>query len=208
MQIIKKYYKNWLLLVIGIILLAIGSTFFSASLAGSDSILTLSQGIANILHISLGWANIICNVVFLILTIIFNRKALGEGSVLMVVCIGLLINLFTSLEFIPIATKLWMKILYVLIANVICAMGLAMYIYANRGLSPFEGVLMAIKKKIKWPLWIVKIINDATFYLIGFLLGAVVNFGSIITMIIYGPLMDLFLKLLKKTNFIKEENNQ
>jgi uncharacterized membrane protein YczE len=66
------------------------------------------------------------------------------------------------------------------------------------GLSPFESVVVAIQEKLKTHFRYVKIVFDAVLFIIGYLLGGVVGFGSIIAIITIGPLVDLFILVFKK----------
>ena len=92
----------------------------------------------------------------------------------------------------------------VLIGIVIGGLGLALYMYADLGLSPFEGIIVTISNETKVRFGIIKIIFDAIYFTTGALLGGVFGIGSIMTVFLYGPTIDMFMKLLKKTNIIKK----
>ncbi|HQM06791.1 MAG TPA: hypothetical protein PLR97_03180, partial [Bacilli bacterium] len=60
-----------------------------------------------------------------------------------------------------------------------------------------------IKEKTNWRFAYIKIVNDAIFFTVGWLLGGVFGIASVITVLIYGPLIDFFIKILTKTNLLK-----
>lgn len=206
-------YKNVICIILGILFLAIGTAFFKNSFFGSDAISTFNIGLAKTLKLPYGTTNIIMNIVALIILLIVARNYLGIGTVLVTVFLGVTINIVDKIGIIPSLEKfdkIWyieygVKLLYLLLANFICSFGVAIYIYANRGLTGFEGILMKIHSATKIPFGVIKIINDVIFIIIGWVLGGTVGIGTIISSIIFGPLVDLNTRLLKKTNFIKEE---
>lgn len=211
-----KNYKNYICLLVAIILLALASVLFNNSGFGSDSIFALNQGLSKVTNLSLGVVNIIVGAVAFIILLIIDRKAIGVGTVLMALTMGLFLDLIDKLGIVPNLDSFefnkivmfLLKLLYIVLAISIGGFGIALYIYANRGISPLEGIIIKIQKVTKIPFWLVKIINDVIFYVVGFLLGATIGIGSIITAFTYGPMISLFTKLLNKINFLKEDNNE
>ena len=220
-------YKNYLCLILGIVIMAFSSVFFNNSHFGSDAIYTLNQGLSKLTHLDTGITNIIIGVIAFIVLLIIDRKAIGVGTFLMAIFLGLIISLLfkinivpnlsyeyiESLSFIPTVdfisipkvVYLLLQLLYTILAIVLGGFGVALYIYGNRGISPLEGILIKIQKVSKVPFWVVKIINDIIFYAIGLILGATFGIGSLIAAFTYGPMISFFGKLLKKSNIIKEE---
>lgn len=217
-KIFLNNYKNVICIIIGILFLALGTAFFKNSDFGSDALSTLNIGLAKLLKLEYGTTNIIMNGTALIILLIIERKYLGIGTVLVTFLLGLTINLIDYLAFIPNLdsfNNVWyieysIKILYIILANVICAFGIAIYMYADRGLTGFEGILLKIHNITKIPFGVVKIINDVIFISVGFFLGAKIHIGTIISVVSFGPLVDLFGKLLRKINFmgVKNEKNK
>lgn len=209
---IKNNYKNYLCLLFSIVLLGVVSVLFNNSNFGSDSIFCLNQGIAEATKLSLGVVNILLNLLFIIIMLIINRKAIGVGTVLMLVLLGLSMNIMLKLNFIPDLKNVdvhpvlyvFLQCLYIISGLAIGGFAISLYFYANRGLAPFEGVLAKITEVTKIPFWAVKIVNDVIFYVVGFLLGGTIGIGSIIAATLYGPSISLFGKLWKKFDFLGE----
>lgn len=214
-KIFFNNYKNIICIFVGILFLAIGTAFFKNSYFGSDAVSTLNLGLAKTLKLSYGTTNIIMNAVALIVLLIVAKNYLGIGTILVTFLLGVTINLIDQIGIVPSLKdfdKIWyieysVKLLYLLLANFICSFGVAIYIYANRGLTGFEGILMKIHTSTKIPFGVIKIINDIIFIIIGFLLGGTVGLGTIISSVIFGPLVDLNTKILKKTKILKEEQD-
>lgn len=213
---LKKNYKHYLCLITSIIILAIVNVLFNNSNFGSDSIFCLNQGVAKALGIKLGYANLMINGLFLVIMLIINRKSIGVGTILMIAFLGVLINLVLKINIIPNLASIELpknfevvlQITYILLALALGGFAISLYIYINRGLSPFEGVTVKLSQVTKIPFWVVKIITDVIFFVIGYLLGGVIGVGSIIAALLYGPSISLFGKIWKKFDFLKENKNE
>lgn len=215
---LRNNYKNYICLFIVFPLLGIVSILFNNANFGSDAIFCLNQGVSVALKLPLGVVNIMLNCLFFIIMIFFNRKAIGVGTILMMILLGVFIDLMMMVNFIPDLGKLKdtlepilyvvLQVAYVLTALVIGGFAISLYIYANRGVSPFEGVLIRVSEVTRIPFWACKIINDVIFYIIGFVLGGTIGIGSIIAAILYGPSISLFGKMWKKIDFLGEYKNE
>lgn len=200
---IKKYYLNILFLLIGTILMAFGGGFFITSQMGSDALMVLNQGLAHFLKIEVGYALIISNCIAFFVIIFINRKSIGLGTIVISLLLGPMINFIININILVTPNNIFLKLMMTLLGNLIGGLGIAMYLYADVGLSPFEAIIITIEKKTKWRFAFLKIINDAIFFLIGSLLGGKFGIGSIITVIIFGPIIAFFLKILRSTYIIK-----
>lgn len=204
MNYIKNNYKNWIILLSGLIVLSFGASIIIVTEFGGDSITVFSGGLSNILKIDYGYAYIIGNFFFLLFMFLFHRRQIGIGTILSTFLIGLLINLFSNtLPFEKIDNTVF-NFLFSLTGLMIAAIGLSLYIYSNTGLGPFEAFVDFFSEKFKIKFGYIKIIIDALLFILGFLMGGIFGLTSVISVIVLGPLIDLFGLLFKKTNIIKE----
>lgn len=206
MELIKKYYRNVIVLLLGVLLLSIGGTLFLTANIGSDSLMVFNQGISVVLKTKVGLAIMISNIIALFIIFFINKKTLGLGSLAIIFLLGPTIQIIKDANIFKTPNTLILQILMVLIGIVIGGLGLALYMYADLGLSPFEGIIVTISNKTKVRFGIIKIIFDAIYFTTGALLGGVFGIGSIMTVFLYGPTIDMFMKLLKKTNIIKKRS--
>ncbi len=204
MELIKKYYRNVIVLLLGVLLLSIGGALFLTANIGSDSLMVFNQGISVVLKTKVGLAIMISNIIALFIIFFINKKTLGLGSLAIIFLLGPTIQIIKDANIFKTPNTLILQILMVLIGIVIGGLGLALYMYADLGLSPFEGIIVTISNETKVRFGIIKIIFDAIYFTTGALLGGVFGIGSIMTVFLYGPTIDMFMKLLKKTNIIKK----
>lgn len=204
MELIMKYYRNVIVLLLGVLLLSIGGALFLTANIGSDSLMVFNQGISVVLKTKVGLAIMISNIIALFIIFFINKKTLGLGSLAIIFLLGPTIQIIKDANIFKTPNTLILQILIVLIGIVIGGLGLALYMYADLGLSPFEGIIVTISNETKVRFGIIKIIFDAIYFTTGALLGGVFGIGSIMTVFLYGPTIDMFMKLLKKTNIIKK----
>lgn len=213
MSLFRKYYKNVIILLLGIILMGAGGVLFLTANIGGDALLVLNQGVGVSLNIETGYAMILTAIPLFIFVLLFYRKSIGIGTILVTFLLGLVINLFVKINIIQTSPNFIINLLILLSGIIVGGLGVALYIYANLGLSPFEGVIMYIVEKTKWRFGFVKIITDLILFLMGFLLGGTVGVGSVILIFAFGPAIDIYLTLLNKTKILqpinpKEDNNE
>lgn len=171
---------------------------------GSDALMVLNQGIATFLNIELGYGVLINNLTFFILVIIVNRKSIGIATFAVALLLGPSVNLITWLNIFSISESVIMNYLLSIGGIIVSSIGIALYMYSNTGLGPFESLTTLIAKKTKIRFGLVKILFDIIAFGIGVLLGGTFGVCSIIAVIAIGPIIDFVLFLLKKTNLIKD----
>lgn len=191
-----------LLLLIGIIILGFGAAFLTSVGIGGDAVLVFEQGFAKAINVNLGNGVLILNIIILIILFFLDRQMINIGTVITVLLIGPIINFFLKVNLFPNSSYLIIKILLCLIAILITAFGIALYLYANIGYAPFEGIIMAVKKKTKLEFRYIKIANDVILFIVGWVLGGTFGIGSIMTIFLFGPLIDFYTKLIKKIKLV------
>lgn len=193
----NNFFYKLFWVFISVILLGLGGYLFVMANIGSDALTVFNQGVATFLNIDFGYGIIITNSILIIVMFFVRRDLISYGT-FMSLLIGPIVNLFSSISLLVTPNSIYLKILMLVIGIIIAALGIAIYISMKLGLSPFESVVVAIQEKLKTHFRYVKIVFDAILFIVGYLLGGVVGFGSIIAIIIIGPLVDLFILVFKK----------
>ncbi|MEA4821829.1 MAG: hypothetical protein VB122_06370 [Erysipelotrichales bacterium] len=193
----NNFFYKLFWVFISVILLGLGGYLFVMANIGSDALTVFNQGVATFLNIDFGYGIIITNSILIIVMFFVRRDLISYGT-FMSLLIGPIVNLFSSISLLVTPNSIYLKILMLVIGIIIAALGIAIYISMKLGLSPFESVVVAIQEKLKTHFRYVKIVFDAILFIIGYLLGGVVGFGSIIAIITIGPLVDLFILVFKK----------
>lgn len=193
--------KRVVLILIGMIFLAIGASMLVSTGIGGDAVVVFQQGFARITGLKFGDAVLVLNIILLVILYLLDKKKISIGTVIVVLLPGPIINFLFKLNIYPEVTNNLQAIILTLIASFFATFGIALYIYANLGLAPFEGLVIIAHERTKIQFRYLKIINDILLFFFGWLLGGNFGIGSIITIFLFGPLIDFFLTILKRTKF-------
>lgn len=164
----------------------------------------LAQGLANKLHLSFGEATLVVSLL-VVLGWIPLRQRINLGTVLN----ALLIGLFADSVF----PLLWKNPNYLsslgefLLGMLVMAFATGMYIAANLGAGPRDGLMIGTAKTFGRPLWQVRTIYEVSVMTIGWLLGGQVREGTLIFALGIGYLMQTSLRLWKVSGHARPEPN-
>jgi len=204
----RKLIYRIIFAIIGITILAIGVSFMRYAVFGVDPITCLNIGIAKQLGISFGtWQLIMC-FILLIGVFIFDKSKIGFGTVYIMVAAGYTSDLFlwliSKIHYLEIFS-FEIRIIAFSLGFILYYFGAAVYIETNMGLSPYDAVAIIIAEKINrqnWFKWI-RIGTDALCVIGGIITKSDVGIGTLISVLLGGPLIALFRKLLIKMNIFK-----
>jgi uncharacterized protein len=192
----QRKFLRFSLLFLGVIIMAFSGSAIIKAMIGSGPLSLLFQGVATHFNIPFGTSVLILNIIFVSLLAMMNYKKIGLGTIIITFLIGPLNNLFLLL--IPTPSNIIIAYVMLVVSCIINAFGVSLYIYPDVGLSPFEGVIIALHERYQIKIKYLKIIMDAIFILIGYLLGGIVGGGTIIALLLTGPAIDFFYALLIK----------
>ena len=218
-EFIKKYYLRFIVMLIGTIIIGISAAMYVVSTIGSNSINTFCFGITELLKlifktdISTSIGITVGNAILAIILLIFGRKYLNVGTIVAVVLIGPVCGLFVDYGILKANDNLFMCYLYSIVATILNSLGASMIIKANVGTSPYDGVSLFLNDIIPIKFWIIRIIYDAVLFGLGYLMGSIIGWGCVIAVVLTGPLISVFNKLIDiimKTKVDKngEEENE
>ena len=200
----QKNFKNFifriLCFIVGCFIIQIGVSFFIKSNTGVDSFTIFMQGLANLLHITVGQANILVMGIVFIGMLIFTREYIRLGTFLAVITAGPFLDLISNLlnnvgvDALPLIVRL----LIVAISCVVIAIGFSILKSAELSVAPTDQLPLIIVDKTSWQYKWVRITMDVIFIVVGFSLGGVLGLGTIITTLLIGPCIQYFLPIIEK----------
>jgi uncharacterized protein len=195
----KNKVVRYLGVLFGLVCVSIGASFFITANIGSEAITVFMQGIMLQTNSNYAVAIIIANLVPVIVLFIIKRNDLLSFGSFAVILIGPLIDLWLASGLFIEPTNLILQLLFLIIGILTSGLGLAVYIHANVGMSPFEALVVAISQKFKTvKFFIVKILFDSLFLIVGFILGGVVGVGTVVSVLAFGPAINAYLFVFKK----------
>lgn len=196
----KINIRKVFLFLLGLIFSELGIAFYYTAVLGTDPISVFVEGISFHVDLSVGQISTICNVILGILTYLFERDRLGIGTILTILAGGPLIDLFygTLLGIFPPETTVLGVRCIILVAGLITyALGLGLILICDLGIGPFSFPPIWLARVTKLDLKYTQIITDALFFLVGILLGGIFGPGTVVAVLLTGPLMTMFMRLIR-----------
>jgi uncharacterized membrane protein YczE len=124
------------------------------------------------------------------------RQRPGVGTVSNVIVLGSALD--AVLAVLPTPHLLAVRILFAGIGIVLVGAATGMYIGANLGPGPRDGLMTGLAKRTGWSIRLTRTAMELTVLFLGWLLGGTVGFGTLAFAIAIGPLTQLFLRLFSR----------
>ncbi|EKY29275.1 YczE/YyaS/YitT family protein [Clostridium celatum] len=205
--------KRLILFFVGMSVIQFGVALFLKTNIGSDTFTVFTQGLSIVLNktglkdlsivhaiagkaeVTPGVANMIILIVLFTIIILVDRKHIKIGTLICVVGVGPIIDLGVKVvSYFPVESyNYFVRMLLVLAGCFIIAVGFSIMSASNIGVAPNDIVPFIIVHKVKIEYRWVRIALDATFLVVGFILGGKIGIGTIISMLAIGPFIQFCL---------------
>lgn len=198
----RNRYKVIIIMILGNVLLGIAVGFLRIAQLGTDPFATMNIGVSSKLGLSLGFYQVIFNVVLFTLMLIKARHLIGFGALVNMVILGFISDFVVALLAPDKISEMniVVQMLLLIVGVIITAIGLSLYMSAELGISPYDALPLMIEcttnNKISFKF--ARMIVDSTAVVIGLSFGAVVGIGTLIVALSLGPLVAYFNMKLSK----------
>jgi uncharacterized membrane protein YczE len=176
--------------VLGLVVFGIGISLLIVAELGSAPWDVFHQGVAEVVGVSIG-SVIIAVGLLLVLAFIPLKEAIGLGTLLNAVLIGLTANVFLGAVDTP--DSLWGRAAMMLAAPVCVGLGSGLYIGAGLGPGPRDGLMTGLAKR-GFKVWKARTAIEATVFTAGALLGGRFGLGTLWFVVAVGPCVHFFLE--------------
>ena len=150
----------------------------------------LALGVSGQTGIGYGVVTVLVSVLVLLLWIPL-RQRVGLGTLLNALLVGPSADL--ALAVIPAPTSIWVGAPMFVAGLLLLAFATGLYIAADFGPGPRDGLMTGLVGRTGWPVWLVRTLIEGSVLLIGFLLGGPVGVGTVLFAFGVGPLIGWFL---------------
>lgn len=194
-------FKRLLFVFLSITCSAFGVSCYYACGLGADPISVFVDGQHAILGLTYGQVTTINNVVLVALMFIFARRYFHIGTIVSCFLTGPLIDLFEGMisnAFPAETSALGIKIAILAVGVLTMALGVAFFITVDLGVGAFDFPPLKLRDATRLELRWTRMIFDAIYVVIGFLMGGVVGVGTIVGVLLTGPVMSFFMKRIKQ----------
>lgn len=196
----KELILDIFIISFGLMISSFGTALFYQANMGSGAMATFSDGLHRLVNISYGTANLMTNIIFLVLLFWCDRKMINVGTLLCVCLIGVFVDIGTVIfGMLPIASApIYIRFICVLMGCVMMGVGLSLYVAVNRGFGALEGLVKYFCARTKLSFDKIKIGQDLILICCGIAMHAKWGIGTLISAVTIGPIMSVFITLFQK----------
>mgnify|MGYP001197326860 FL=1 len=191
----KPKISTFIFLCFGLTLFGLGEGLLIVSLSGASPWSVLAQGISIKSGFSVGFITFIISISVLIFWIPLNQKP-GIGTILNALIVALMIDI--CIKYFPSPENFLSQTLLGTIAVLLTGLGGGIYLIANLGAGPRDGLMVGLQIKTNLPIAAVRAAMEITVVCVGWYLGGTVGIGTLLFAFGIGPCVALGLYLVNK----------
>lgn len=189
----KEKNRRIIMTISGVLVAGLSVGMFNFSAFGMDPFQVFAHGLWNYVPIRFGTFYMILNLIMLIVIFIVDRHKIGLGTVINIFLLGYVVE-FSSQIFersIPNPT-IGVRVLFLIVGIIILCFGSSLYFVGDLGVSTYDAVALILSEKKVARFQYCRIASDLICTITGFLLGATVGIGTLITAFFMGPIIAFF----------------
>ena len=189
-RLITLFYLN-----LGLVLFGLGESLLIASGAGVSPWTVLAQGISFKTDWSIGFTTMVVSFFILLLWVPLSQKP-GIGTILNALVIAFMIDF--SLVWLPYPQLLVWQLVQVAIGVLIVGIASGIYLTANLGAGPRDGLMTGLQAITGLPVASIRIAIEITVVAVGWYLGGVVGAGTLLFAFGVGPCVAIGILMVRK----------
>lgn len=203
----KEFMARMLILFAGLCIAHLGVTLFLLADLGSDPFNVLVQGVFRTLSHITGWnflthgyTHVGINLLIILILLFVDRTYIKPGTVFCMAFGGPIIDFFTALlgKYIHVGLPVPVRLAVLAAGCIILAYGMTVVMKSDAGTGPNDLVAVAISEKRHFPFGITRTATDASFVVLGFILGGRFGIGTIVCVALVGMVAERFLPVNEK----------
>ena len=191
----KPKFSTFVYLCIGLGIFGLGEGLLIVSYTGASPWSVLAQGISLNVGFSIGVVTFFVSIFALSLWTFLDQKP-GIGTILNIIIIAVMIDL--SIAFFETPQNFIGQLVMAIVAVLLVGLGSGIYLIANLGPGPRDGLMAGLQKKTNLPIAVVRGFLEITVVSIGWYLGGTVGIGTLLFAFGIGPAVALGLFLVKQ----------
>lgn len=187
-------------LSVGLLLFAVGVTCTVQAELGLAPWDVLHSAVSRLTGLGFGTASVLASVAVLALAMVLGTRP-GVGTVANTLVIGVVIEILLDLGFLAAADRWpWPVRLLLLVGGLsVIGLGSALYIGAHLGSGPRDSLMIAVHRRLRVPIVLARTLTEGSAFAVGALLGGAVGVGTVVSVLLIGPLVGLGFRVLGQT---------
>jgi len=199
----SSFIKSLILAILGCIFLGFGIGMAVKVGIGSDSLSAVYNALTVITGYSLGTVTVFANIVMTTLSFLLNKKNVGAATIAFLFVSKWPVDFMTKIY--PTSDNLIISIILYVIACLTIAFGSDLFIISSLGSSSYDGISLGIDERLnhKYKFVYIRWCIDGLLLVLAIILKGKIGIGTIISLIIIGPLMKFLEPILKRLFKVK-----
>ncbi len=191
----KPKFSTSFFLIFGLIIFGFGEGLLILSTTGNSPWSVLAEGISKNSKLSIGAATFLVSVSVLFLWIFLRQKP-GLGTIFNIIIISGMIDV--TLYFFDPPSSNMLKYLLAIFSVMLVGIGSGIYLVANLGPGPRDGLMTGLTKITNLPIALVRACLEISVVIVGWYLGGTVGVGTLIFAFGIGPCVAFGLFIVNK----------
>ena len=191
----KPKFSTLFFCCFGLMLFGLGEGLLIVSFTGASPWSVLAQGLSLNVNLSIGILTFLISVTVLIFWIPLGQKP-GIATILNALIIAIMIDL--CIKFVPTPSNYINQLILAVISVTTVGIGGGIYLVANLGAGPRDGLMVGLQKLTNFPIAAVRAALEISVVSVGWYLGGTVGIGTILFAFGIGPCVALGLFLVNR----------
>jgi len=187
-------------LLVGLALFALGVTCTVQAELGLAPWDVLHSAVSKLTGLGFGTASVLASVAVLALAMALGTRP-GIGTVANTLLIGAGIEAMLQLGLLDSADRWpWIPRLGLLVGGLaVIGLGSALYIGAHLGSGPRDSLMIAVHRRLRVPIVLARTLTEGSAFAAGAVLGGAVGVGTVVSVVLIGPLVGLGFRVLRQS---------
>ena len=184
---------KWGLFLLGLFLLALGSSMMITAELGVSTWDVLHLGLQKKTPLSVGTIILLVGLLLVFVKYALDRVTPQIGTLVNAIFVGVFMNLVLGSHLLPSFESIWLNTLWLIFGIFIIGMGAGLYVAVGYGAGPRDGLTLTLAERFGTSIRLMRTIMEVTACGIGWLLGGPVFFGTILSIFLIGPFLQFWL---------------
>ena len=177
----KLLVKKVLWIVLGLFIFGTGSYISIQANIGLGAWEAFQMGIADLTGMSYGNVSLLVGLIIVVFDMMLKEE-IGFGTILNAIIIGKTVDLWNWIGLMPKMDNFYLGIVVLLLGQMMISIGTYFYIREGMGGGPRDSLMTALSKRLpKVPVGYIRGMIEGTVLVIGYLMGAKVGLGTVIS---------------------------
>ena len=167
-------------LVFGLFLYALGIALTINAHIGYAPWDVFHAGLGKALGLTIGTASILAGFVIIAITALMGEK-IGLGTILNMLLIGMFLDVILASETIPVMDSMPLGVLMLIGGLFVISLASYFYIGSCFGTGPRDGLMVALTRKLKLPIGVIRSAIEVSAIVLGWALGGMAGVGTLLS---------------------------